>query len=101
MNLINKLIKMGVGFPDGVPTCWHYFNKGQLPRILLCYEIIIGRNKIKLDSNIKWKYANDSGYFIEAIFPISILTKNEILLQINLNPEYGTKVLEVVLKGDR
>ena len=99
MNLVDKIIKMGVSFPDGIPTRWHFFHPGDtLGRTQLCYEVVIGRKRVQLDEYVKWEYMNCKGCFVEAEFPIKMLLKNEIELVVNQDPDYGTCVLEIQLK---
>ncbi len=98
MWLIDKLIKMGVLFPGGIPTRWHYNTGTQQPRTMICYEVMIGRGRRRFDYFVRWEYQGRKGFYVEACFPILMLTKEKIEIVINSNPEYGTIVLEIWLE---
>ena len=34
-----QIMRQGVSFPSGIPTCWHYCTRGEEPRVVLCYEL--------------------------------------------------------------
>ncbi len=94
-NLIDKIMKSGVEFPNGVPTRWHHKLAGQIWRTYLCYEVIIYRGRIQLDGNVKWIYKGHHGNYVEAQDTIQRLTKRPIILEVNYDSDLSSVVLEV------